>query len=389
MTSRNTIYINGRFLTQRLTGVQRFAREIVRHLDRHVGNHPWAITRDWVLITPPGTLDDLELRHIESRAVGRGRGHTWEQTWLAHSARDGILVGLANAGPIIHSKQLVVMHDAAVFRLPENYSLSYRLVHRTLSHILARRARLVTVSQFSRAELADAMHCDPQRFDIVPNAVDHCARVASVPSVLRRLGIVENRYFLVVGSNSRNKNIRTAVQSFLSAGLSDHKLVVVGDITASVFSDSADLSGPGVVAAGRVSDGELTALYQSATALVFPSLYEGFGIPPLEAMASNCPVLASDIPPVREVCGSAAEYFPPLEESALAALLRDRADDPDGREVWQERGRARAARFTWSASAERLLGLVQNMALDASEQATLRKVAGVARVETPPPTAHR
>jgi glycosyltransferase involved in cell wall biosynthesis len=366
MTSHDTVYINGRFLTQKLTGVQRFAREIVSHLDQHVGSQHWARTRRWVLMTPPETLDDLPLRHIERRAVGRGSGHAWEQTWLAHSARDGMLIGLANAGPIFHPRQLVVMHDAAVFRFPENYSLAYRIVHRALSLRLAKRAKLATVSEFSRSELADVLRRDPQSLDVVSNAVDHSTRGTSGPSVLSHLGLTANHYFLVVGSNSRNKNIKTAVQGFLCAGLTDHKLVIVGDVTGSVFSGGENLGGRGVVTTGRVSDLQLTALYQSSTALIFPSLYEGFGIPPLEAMANNCPVLASDIPPVREVCGLAAEYFQPLDEATLAALLRVRADSPDGRQVWQQRGRERAARFTWSASAERILSLVQNMAMEAT-----------------------
>jgi glycosyltransferase involved in cell wall biosynthesis len=170
----------------------------------------------------------------------------------------------------------------------------------------------------------------------------------------------------VVGSNSRNKNVHTAVQSFLRAALSDHKLVIVGDVAASVFSGGASLGGRGVVTAGRVSDAELTALYRSSTAFIFPSLYEGFGIPPLEAMANNCPVLASDIPSVREVCGTAAEYFPPLDEAALAALMRVRAHNTYCNLVWRQLGRERAGRFTWSESAERILILVQNMAMKAN-----------------------
>lgn len=363
MASAESVYFNGRFLLQNLTGVQRFAREIVVHLDQQIKDDPWASARRWVLLTPPGAVERLPLERFEQRPVGSGGGHLWEQTSLAYAARDGLLVGLANAGPVLHPRQLVVMHDAAVFRLPENYSWAYRLVHQSLSRRLAQSATLATVSNFSRGELAEILKCDPAAMAVVANAATHERRAEYDPAILARLGLQEDRYFLVVGSNSQNKNIGAAVRSFQQAGLTDRHLVIVGDVKASVFGVSADLEGKGVVVAGRLSDAELGALYRSATALIFPSLYEGFGIPPLEAMAQDCPVLASDIPPVREVCDSAAEYFQPLDEGALTALLRRRAQDPDARRTWQALGRARAARFTWSSSARRLLTLVQEMSM--------------------------
>ena len=363
MTSAEPIYFNGRFLLQNLTGVQRFAREIVVHLDRQIKDDPWASAQRWVLLTPPSTVEQLPLERFEQRPVGSGGGHLWEQTSLAYTARNGLLVGLANAGPVLHPRQLVVMHDAAVFRLPENYSWAYRLVHQSLSRRLGRSATLATVSNFSRGELAEILKCDPAAMTVVANAVAHERCAEPDPATLARLGLQDGGYFLVVGSNSRNKNIGAAVRSFQKAGLPDHQLVIVGDVKASVFGASTEFGGRGVIATGRLTDAELGALYRSATALVFPSLYEGFGIPPLEAMAHDCPVLASDIPPVREVCGLAAEYFQPLEEDDLTALLQRRAQNPGVRRTWQELGRARAAHFTWSASARTLMTLVQEMSM--------------------------
>jgi glycosyltransferase involved in cell wall biosynthesis len=113
-----------------------------------------------------------------------------------------------------------------------------------------------------------------------------------------------------------------------------------------------------VVLAARRSDAEIAALYANATAHVFPSLYEGFGIPPLEAMASGCPVIASDIPVVREVCGGAASYFDPHDASALTALLRKHWDVSQRSAEQQVVAAPRVAQFTWESSARTLIDAV-------------------------------
>ena len=166
-----TVYINGRFLTQVLTGVQRYSRELIAALDLLIREQP-DVDVQWVLLCPRQAVLP-QLRAIRTVAVGVLTGHLWEQTNLAHAARGGVLISLGNSGPLLHRRQLVVIHDAAIFRTPENYGRPYRVAHRTLTRLLSRTAHLATVSHFSQQELAEILRLSPEVIAVVPDGVSH------------------------------------------------------------------------------------------------------------------------------------------------------------------------------------------------------------------------
>jgi glycosyltransferase involved in cell wall biosynthesis len=344
-----TVFINGRFLTQPLSGVQRYAGEMVRALDRRTG----AADR-YILLTPKGAdASSLDLRSIPVRPVGGGRGHLWEQTALAWAARRGQLLSLGGAGPILHPRQRVVIHDAAVFRHPEHFRRSYAAFHRVLGRVLARRAALGTVSRFSREELATVLNLSAARITIVPNGADHLRRAPPHDSTSADLDLTRRPYFVALGNLAPNKNAAVMIRALGRLPDPDLRLVLIGAPAPAVFDRSDPASNPRILFAGRRTDAEVAALLRGARALVFASLYEGFGIPPLEAFAHDCPVIASDIAAVREVCGDAPDYFDPRDDAALAdhmaALLRA---GPTPQRL--ARGRARLAFYTWDQSARRL-----------------------------------
>jgi glycosyltransferase involved in cell wall biosynthesis len=338
------VYINGRFLTQPISGVQRYAHEIVRALDRR----PGAADR-YVLITPPGA-DHLPLANIGVQETPGGRGHLWEQTTLAWTARRGRLLSLCGAGPVTHRRHTVVLHDAAVFRRPEHFRPVYAASHRILGRLLAARARLATVSAFSRRELATVLHVAVSDICVAPNSADHLKSVAPDLDVIARLGLTDHPCFVVLGNLAPNKNIAVAVRAL--SRLPDHsvRLVLIGERHDRVFDGPSLPHDPRMVAAGRCSDAEVSALLGHARGLVFPSLYEGFGIPPLEALALGCPVVASDIPATREVCAAAALYFDPDQDAALAGHMMRLLDGPDP--ARRTAGLRRADGYAWSRSAE-------------------------------------
>lgn len=346
------IYINGRFLSRSVTGVERFATELVRAIDCG-SDDPNA----YRLLVPRGTPRPAWLRRIGFAHVGGPRGHAWEQTALLAASRGGALLNLCNSGPVLHPRSLVVLHDAWVFRYPQHFSRSYRLFHQALGRILARRARIATVSRFSRSELAAVLGLKESHIAVIANAANHLERVAHAPAILDRLSLRRSRYLLLVGSFAPNKNMPMAIRAFLDCAKPGERLVVVG-AKVGVFAND-DLSGlpDSVVLAGRVSDGELAALYAAAHALVFPSIYEGFGIPPLEAMQFATPVLASDIAVVREVCGDAALYFDPRRRAGIAAAMRRILDDPALHERLRLAACERATGYSWQAGANRLTEL--------------------------------
>jgi glycosyltransferase involved in cell wall biosynthesis len=358
---KRAVFINGRFLTQLLTGVQRYSRELVSSLDRLIQQEPDTRT-NWTLLCPERVHVNLALRAIRTVTV-RGLGsHFWEQGALAYAARGGVLVSLGNSGPLCHRRHLVVIHDASVFRTPENYSWQYATAHRSLTRLLARSAHLATVSHFSQRELAELLGLRQTAIAIVPDGVDHVIGRAPDRSIVPRLGLSGSKYLLCVGSLAPNKNLARAVKAFHATNESTGKMVIVGGLSENVFRHGLPEVSDNIVIAGRVSDEELIALYQNAIAFVFPSLYEGFGIPPLEAMAHGCPVLASDIEPILEVCADAAIYFDPFNISQMATVFKQALGGAFERDRLIENGKRQTSVYNWRTSAQALQRAIYRIA---------------------------
>jgi glycosyltransferase involved in cell wall biosynthesis len=355
-----TVYVNGKFCAQRTTGVQRYARNALAALDARLSAGR-AASR-WTLLLPPHAaapaLQAIGVRHVPW--PGPGGLHGWEQWALPRAAQGGLLLNLAGSAPARNvAAQACVMHDAAPFDQPQAYTRAFALWYRWLFGRLAQRpsTRLVTVSAFSRERLAAVLSVPRQRFTLAPGGAHHLGDVVADGSLLAAHGLDQTPFVLAVGSRNPTKNLARLAEAWQLLGRADVRLAVVGGANARVFDAQATaLALPGVVDLGVVSDPALKAFYERALAFVFPSLYEGFGLPPLEAMACGCPVAASAIPAVREVCGDAAIYFDPLSPQAIAGALQRLLDDPALRQERREHGRQRAAQYRWDATAEALLG---------------------------------
>ncbi len=340
-----TVFINGRFTTQPESGVQRYATQILKGLDRIA-----AAGASFELLCPPAS-PRLALAHIRQRFIGRGGGHRWEQCDFAWAAKGGAALSLTMSGPLLHRRQLVVIHDAAVHRHPRHFSRRYRWAHRLIEHGLARRATIATVSAFSRDELADVLRLPPAAILVAPNGSDHV--VAVEPSDIRdRLRLGAHPYFLTLGNLTANKNLAVVVRALRRLDRPGVRVVAVGAANGRVFGALGLPDDPRLIIAGRLEDRDVRALMAGARALIFPSRYEGFGLPPLEAMASDCPVIAGDCGAVREVCADAADFFDCDDDRALAGLMVTALAD-DG--AWKANriaaGRRRAARYRWQDSA--------------------------------------
>ncbi|WP_315833628.1 glycosyltransferase family 1 protein [Bradyrhizobium prioriisuperbiae] len=352
------IFINGRFLSQSLTGVQRYAAEMVRAMDRLLisSEAPRALVdAEWQLLLPPDANVTIDLKRIESVKIGRRSGHAWDQIDLAQHARNGHLISLANSGPVFHPRHLVVIHDAQVFQRPEFFSWTYLTAHRSLGYLLARTATIATVSDFSRHELASVLRLTPTSIPVFSNSAEHFAATVPDLSVIERLKLRPYNFFLSVGSMTRNKNIALAVQAAKQLNRPDMPLVVVGGGNNKVFQGESTSADDSVIMAGRLTDEEIAALYSRAAAFVFPSLYEGFGVPPLEAMTFGCPVIATTADAVRETCGDAASYFDPHNADALRQRMMERIVAGRISDDERRRQQARLTTFSWRRSASAML----------------------------------
>lgn len=358
------IVLNGRFLVQSMTGVQRYATEMITALDRLIeaGDVPARLAdAEWVVLRPAGPAADLALRRIPVRVAGGPvNAQIWDQAVLPFAARGSTLVSLANSGPVMHRRHLVVIHDAIVFRHPEFYGRSYVSFHKTLGRLLAWTATIGTVSDFSRNELASLLGLKAGSIPVLANGADHLSRVVPDDSVLDELDLRGRSFFLALGSLSGNKNVQVAAEAFARLNRPDARLVLVGSGSA-IFRSNTVETVSGLLRPGRLSDEKIASLYANAVAFVFPSIYEGFGIPPLEAMAFGSPVLASRAGAVVETCADAASYFDAHDTETLAGLMRDRLDDGRPSQGIQDRQRRHAARFTWESSARRLLEAISQI----------------------------
>ncbi len=355
------IYINGKFAAQPLTGVQRFASELLVAADLLLATGAWQARVEFILLVPAGCLAGPlpKLNHILIQKLPAKQLHVWEQITLPLYTRGHLLINLAGSAPLLKRRQVCTFHDAAVFDIPQAYSVTfgrwYRFLFRTQSHVCR---RVLTVSEFSKQRLCHHLKLPEAGIGVVPNSADHVRRLSQDDSMIEQLGLNPGHYMLAVGSDNPSKNFAALISAFSNTRRQpDAKLVVVGGGNSAVFAhaDGTAPIDPRIIRTGRVTDEQLKSLYVHARAFIFPSFYEGFGIPPLEAMVCGCPVLAARAASIPEICGEAAAYFDPHDQDDMVRTLERALDDPQWLDGLRHAGAQRALLFTWEASARRFL----------------------------------
>ena len=350
------VIINGRFLQRPVTGVERFALQTLRALNTLIeeGCSPFAT---FEIALPPGTNPTVAFSRIPFKTVGRLTGHLWEQVDLPLYCGRARLLNLCNTAPAFKQNQAVVIHDAAVFSAPQAFSRPFRLAYKAIHRCLAMgRAQLMTVSEFSRQDLAAHLGLNPQRIQVLPESAEHVLEHAPDVAILTRNNLGSLRpYVLAVSSMAPHKNFRLVLEAVSRLGDIDIDIAIAGGANSRVFGAMGLPAVDRVKWLGYVSDGELRALYENAMCFVFPSYYEGFGIPPLEAMQCGCAVLASSAASIPEVCGDAALYFEPDDAETLSQLIMRLHGSTQERERLADAGKARAATFTWRKVAQALV----------------------------------
>jgi glycosyltransferase involved in cell wall biosynthesis len=345
MPAAASITVNARVTAFAMGGQQRVAAEILRRLPE---------ARALMPKTPLGGL----------------RGHLWEQAALPVLAAGSVLWSPSATGPLFHRRQVVTVHDTAFIDVPEFFTPSFVKLYRHLVPRLVRRAtRVVTVSRFSRKRLAEFTGLPEDRIDVIANGVTsnfHPRRADERAATSRALNL-PSRYILLQATSDGRKNLARAMDAWRLAAPdlpADLHLVVSGNLgRAHVFGGvAADLAGPRVRVVGFVDDAHLGPLMAGAEAFLFPSLYEGFGLPVIEAMASGVPVITGDATALPEVAGDAAFLVNARSTTAIAGALARIAVEPAMRETLARRGLARAAAFTWESAAEQYRAIFSSVA---------------------------
>ena len=240
--------------------------------------------------------------------------------------------------PATKAPTVVTLHDVQHRDLPEFFGPARRSFRRIAYDRATRSASAVIVtSEFVRGRALELLELDPSLVHVIPHGINH---------TLFRPGEEEREPFILYPARPwPHKNHVRLFEAFATLRKTRPQLRLV------LTGGGLDRLGPlpdGVERWGAVSNAELASLYRRAAVLVFPSLYEGFGMPPLEAMASGCPVAAANVAAIPEVCGDAAVFFDPLDPEAIVAGILE-ADERS--EELREKGLAHAARFTWNETA--------------------------------------
>lgn len=301
-------------------------------------------------------------KNIRFRCVGHLQGHTWEQFELPWYASGGLLLTLCGAPSVLHRRHIPAIHDAAIYDQPDGYSFLYRTYYRLIYRLSARRSvAILTVSNFSRNRLAEIFRIPKERIIVTYSGVDHMTRDVAPHSDQPSIATtIKPPYILAVSSMNPNKNFAVVAKLAELLADSDVCVVVAGGTNPRVFGNAGSMP-DNVQWLGYVTDDDLKALYRSASCFIFPSLYEGFGLPPIEAMANGCPVIASNAASIPEICGGAALYFDPLSGEALREQVLKLLNSPALSNEMRAAGIAHVKRYTWSKVAIDILQTIHTM----------------------------
>ncbi len=353
MSEPPVVAVNARFVTHDLTGVQRYAHEVVSRLAVSGGMRV-------LLLMPPGEIVELapgEQTPLRSDARWWGMGgHRWEQTRLRSLFRRSganVLLSPGGWGPLTVRAQLPVMYDIHPLLHPEYFARDYVRLARLATPVLVRVARrLVAISTRVRDQLVEHLRVDPARVDIVAPAV-------GPPFTTRTLHDLDDRpgnYCLFVGGDKAQKNLSFVTRFWpdVHRRLGLELWVTERAVPSRMMDDLAEL--PGIVRLRDPSDEELVEAYAGAMCLLWPSIAEGFGIPLLEAMAVGTPFISADVGAARELAISPDQVLALEPELWITRLREWRSRDLGD---LRRRGAEEARLATWDRSAGAMRSALQ------------------------------
>lgn len=358
---KKKIFLNGRFLTQPITGVQRFAYEMILALDKMIESAE--IKKgdfEFILVYSGEINNPIQLKNIKILKRGILKGNLWEQLELPFYTFNRLLINMCTIAPLLKRRQFVVVHDASFIVNPQYFTFLFRTWYKLAISILGRTVRqIVTVSEFSKQELIKYLHINSHRISVINNSPDHMKRFQEPVEPFKKKIDALKPYCLAVSSLSANKNFSSLSNAFDKIEFQNYKMVIAGGSSSSLQTAKPQKA---VTYIGYVSNEELKYLYCNASLFIFPSFYEGFGLPPIEAMFLGCPVIASNTSSIPEILGDACVYFDPYDEDDIADKIARLIGDKSRLEELKQKGVTRAKKYTWTNNARQMFGLVKQFA---------------------------
>ncbi len=308
-----SILINGRFLTQDLTGVQRVAFEYINALEKYY------IDIEIKIVAPQKKY--FKSKNIDFRSeiieVGTQSGYFWEQIELPFFLKNqtDILLNFCNLAPYFYHNNIIVLHDVAFLDNPSWFSQNFIRVYKVLiPKLLKKSKKVITVSQFSKKRILKYYSfLDANKVKVIYNGFTTFEGKKSEN--------LEGKYALMVGSINRRKNHKLVIDTFRKLG-GNFKLIIVGNKGKSFDYEINDIP-DNVIFKSEITNNELFNLYNHSNIVVCSSLYEGFGLPILEALQFNKKVIVSDIEVFRELFNESVIYFDPLSKESLLQIIKE------------------------------------------------------------------
>jgi glycosyltransferase involved in cell wall biosynthesis len=308
------IYINGFCLTQTTNGVQRFATNILLELDKLISQY----NNITIVCLIPQNIDrkfnNIQLKIIKSYFNFINNKQTlWEQIVLPFYCNNGILINLCNFAPLFKKNQFVVIHDVIPFRYPKTVGFLWGTFYRIMVRIFMNRVQYIaTVSEFSAKELQQITN-NRRKILVLGNSGEHIKQFEPNINLLDKFQVTANNYIFIPSSQSHmpHKNINIIYDI---ASQINQPIIITGNCSQQYDN---------IKYIGKVNDDELATLYKYASCILYPSLYEGFGIPILEALEFNNLIIASDIPVFKEIGNNAIIYCNTQNQMRLINCIVD------------------------------------------------------------------
>ena len=327
------IAINGLFYSDRLTGIERFAHEITKRLDTLASPNEFMLALPPVVQTDIPQFKNIHTVHLFKAPDFIGKIQLYIYLYLYLWCTHSLCLDYGNRTPFL-GHNIVFLHDIYCRVFPEDFRTAKDkyIMKKTckMYERIAKKARLIcTVSHFSKKQIMDYYGVPEEKIRVIYNGFEQIHTVSADESILKKLGLNSKEFYFTLGSLSLRKNLKWIMKH---AELYPNELFVIsGAMLKNVIPPELEKIKllKNIILAGYLSDGEVKALMQNCKAFVFPSYFEGFGIPPLEALACGAPVIISNAASLPEIYGSCAHYIDPFKPDVdLEALLAEPVSSP-------------------------------------------------------------
>lgn len=344
--------INARFLSQKLSGVQRFSIQTSIEIKKQFP--------ETIFVSPKNILHKEIAEKLDAKVIGSFTGHLWEQIDLMSYCKKNkkLLLCLGNTGPILYKNKIITLHDIAYIKFQDSFSKSFSKFYQFFIPLIIKSSKhIFTVSNFSKNEIASYYKINPNKISVIYNAVDQ-----KFQKLKRK---TSEKYILSLSNINKQKNLISLIKAFQRLNRNDIKLYIIGASNKNFNNYNLDDENIGhdniVFLGGNLSDSQVIQYYSDAMFFAFPSLYEGFGIPPLEAQSCGTPVLLSNIPVFNEIYGDSALYCESLDIEDISKKLNLLIENQNLRSEIRKKGFKNLLKYSWNNSAKNILNTINSL----------------------------